>query len=692
MITRSQSKNLESPPSSGDSAEDLSQQTAKIEDSLSDALGLSKNKKTTLNKLSSDARASGSPSPNVKSNQSLGSHDNRNVAFGPKNVHDRTSFYESRNVDSKFFDYDQASRSNVASSFVRENEGQKDYDPSDPMNEYFDQSAEAIWMRECQKFVENLSKIKQSFISNQLPPPAPNKQHHDPRQFFSSAHAHDTETRSHHDMTPRRPVPTMDNPHRLDFKSPEMGDDFFSPGGIQYTGKSGSTSHRSKINPNLPPYHTGEQVQQGERSRGGNQPIFSDSLENFFESLSLDARANENTTPPYHRGNWSPNLDRFQISPDSPQRYPHSRPYSVDNRSYVPSRSTPPKPRTDRPPVQLPRGLEFDGTTSWRTFKSKFVSFLVQFAIHDKNSVLYYFSMALSGRAGNFFSRIKDSVHLHNIDDLFRHMEDRFDDNQLSQTALVQFQTVRQERDEPVKVWADRVWSLAYQAFPSLPPSEIERQVILRFSLALYNKDAARHLSSQEFKSLSDVMKAYEIFDYASRATRDAYDNSKPDPKSRLRKLVDEDAVKVNAVSDKDFNDLIESFRGQKAQIQFLTNWMKRLADRFKLFDKSSNNDNSRSSLRSNSNDKSDQSSPGTQNKVRFSSPARNPLKTNIRSESPSRERRKCYLCGEEGHVAAHCRLDKSKSKVMTVSFENFTSDDSDSDSSVSPKDLGLDL
>ena len=176
----------------------------------------------------------------------------------------------------------------------------------------------------------------------------------------------------------------------------------------------------------------------------------------------------------------------------------------------------------------------------------------------------------------------------------------------------------------------------------------------------------------------------------SSRATRDAYDNSKPDPKSRLRKLVDEDAVKVNAVSDKDFNDLIESFRGQKAQIQFLTNWMKRLADRFKLFDKSSNNDNSRSSLRSNSNDKSDQSSPGTQNKVRFSSPARNPLKTNIRSESPSRERRKCYLCGEEGHVAAHCRLDKSKSKVMTVSFENFTSDDSDS--SVSPKDLGLDL
>ena len=90
----------------------------------------------------------------------------------------------------------------------------------------------------------------------------------------------------------------------------------------------------------------------------------------------------------------------------------------------------------------------------------------------------------------------------------------------MPQAALVQFSTLNQYDNEDVLDWEDRVWKLAYQAFPYSDPDEIERQVISRFILGLADKEAAKFLACQEIDSMTSMLKKYRMFMHAKTYAR----------------------------------------------------------------------------------------------------------------------------------------------------------------------------
>ena len=64
-----------------------------------------------------------------------------------------------------------------------------------------------------------------------------------------------------------------------------------------------------------------------------------------------------------------------------------------------------------------------------------------------------------------------------------------------------------------------RCRKIAHEAFPNLSAVEIERQVIIRFCLALQDKSAAMHLSMINHSTLASAMKSYRVYLYAKNAT-----------------------------------------------------------------------------------------------------------------------------------------------------------------------------
>ena len=76
-----------------------------------------------------------------------------------------------------------------------------------------------------------------------------------------------------------------------------------------------------------------------------------------------------------------------------------------------------------------------------------------------------------------------------------------------------------QEENEPIEAWSARIRDVARQAYPERDPTWYEEQVTVKFSMGLFNRNAAMHVCCQNPKTVRDAVQAYHIFMYAENAT-----------------------------------------------------------------------------------------------------------------------------------------------------------------------------
>ena len=234
----------------------------------------------------------------------------------------------------------------------------------------------------------------------------------------------------------------------------------------------------------------------------------------------------------------------------------------------------------------VPRSLTFNGTTSWITFKQKLIYFFNKNAISDLNSIKYYLTMILEGSAADYFSFLDSTTTFENLTHILNLLEQRFDDRDLAESALVHFQTMYQKKGEDIKMWGERCRKIAHEAFPNLSAVEIERQVIIRFCLALQDKSAAMHLSMINHSTLASAMKSYRVYLYAKNATNNLTLSNNSDPDSDLKTLHLENNSNIDSpdsirvVSDRQMRDLNMRNNNNKSELDYLANWLKKVSDK----------------------------------------------------------------------------------------------------------------
>ena len=87
-------------------------------------------------------------------------------------------------------------------------------------------------------------------------------------------------------------------------------------------------------------------------------------------------------------------------------------------------------------------------------------------------------------------------------------MADHFDNWGLSEVPLYYFLQLSQAEGEHVLEWATRISRLAYQAFPTFPKNEVERQIVSRFTIGLLDKEASRYIQCQQPVSLTSAIQS----------------------------------------------------------------------------------------------------------------------------------------------------------------------------------------
>ena len=172
------------------------------------------------------------------------------------------------------------------------------------------------------------------------------------------------------------------------------------------------------------------------------------------------------------------------------------------------------------PPRTTPRNLVFDGTGSWSTFHQRFGLFLGQYEVGDIEARVFYFVSCLEGQAADFFNRMSRQRKWRNVEEIYEVMAERFENKELSQAALFQFDQIQQREGEEVWSWADRVWKVAYKAFPDASPLQIERSVVNRFILGLKEAGALRHVASQRCENMQAAISAHKVYIYTKMATQ----------------------------------------------------------------------------------------------------------------------------------------------------------------------------
>ena len=219
---------------------------------------------------------------------------------------------------------------------------------------------------------------------------------------------------------------------------------------------------------------------------------------------------------------------------------------------------------------KTPRFLTFDGSGNFRTFEAKFKDYLIDAEL-EGSSALRVLGHVLQGRAADFFQREKERLKWKNVDEALKAIKCRYDEKELPASALLRFNSAYQKEDEDVKVWADRVWELAFRALPKAGTEEMESQVVIRFCLGLRNKEAARHVKCQTPLSMESALQHYEVFAYA--------DAEKDEKKNKHVRRIDEEGEggEINKEEWSHFKSMLKSLekllQGNSSEGRQKRNW-----------------------------------------------------------------------------------------------------------------------
>ena len=102
----------------------------------------------------------------------------------------------------------------------------------------------------------------------------------------------------------------------------------------------------------------------------------------------------------------------------------------------------------------------------------------------------------MTGKANDFFANIVERYDNLEFFDIVKKFEKRFGYQDLPETATIAFNTARQDAEEDLDDWADRVMTLATKAFRDLPEDYMYKQAILRFCHGCNNKEVGEQVAN----------------------------------------------------------------------------------------------------------------------------------------------------------------------------------------------------
>ncbi len=334
---------------------------------------------------------------------------------------------------------------------------------------------------------------------------------------------------------------------------------------------------------------------------------------------------------------------------ENPRGYGFNHPYS--DVGYPGQQTAGPHQESWPRNIHVPKTLVFDGSKSWKTFSQTFQLFLYQFQIEDIQTQMYYFTNALTGQAADYFARMSRNKGFYDIRQAFDVMAERFDDKELSESALMQFSILTQKEGEDINDWADRVWELAYDAYPDLYPHQIyqvERNVVQQFTLGLRDKKALRHVAGKHCENMSAARNAYKVYTFTRLASGEEtkaksvhFVNSVGQPDSSS-----DDELSVNRLAKSSPNNripvkgnildrILKAQEEQSRQISSLCSQMETLQTKLsEVARKISSHQNPYKSQRERS---------------------KSPLRTGHSISPASRRAITCFLCRNQGHFAKEC-------------------------------------
>ena len=169
------------------------------------------------------------------------------------------------------------------------------------------------------------------------------------------------------------------------------------------------------------------------------------------------------------------------------------------------------------PKAILPRSITFNGTGNWHAFFAKFTSFAddSNWNAQQRQNQLCW---CLEGKASEYYaSLVKREPNIQYFDIVFK-LERRYAPQELPEVAQVHFTCARQTSEESCAEWADRLFTLATQAFPKLPDEYVQKQLVLRFCQGSTDREAGQHTLNCQPATLEQAIRITRMFQHARQA------------------------------------------------------------------------------------------------------------------------------------------------------------------------------
>lgn len=209
--------------------------------------------------------------------------------------------------------------------------------------------------------------------------------------------------------------------------------------------------------------------------------------------------------------------------------------------------------------TQIPKSLIFSGKENWNCFKTKFSTFIAHQKCCEETKLLYL-SLALEDRASVFYEKKNERKNFTKVSAALRELESRFENPDGENAAMMQLRNTVQLEGEKGREYEDRLFEIAYRAYPDRKFEEIEKEVLCQFQLGLFDLKARKYLTLNEPRNLQTAHDLITKLSYSKQACQ------RPKKFPSVRKVIKESDSSDSSSDDCSESDENETMSARQIQ------------------------------------------------------------------------------------------------------------------------------